>query len=218
MKIASFKLQISKILKSFFVNFNFAILILQFIILIAGCASPKGPLVLSPLPTQLPGYAVAEKKIFFINSDLKIGISHINPSETKKILASQGADNPLAEMLTEPQYFAFLLDIENSSKEKVIYNPVLTTLFDSEMGVHKPLDYTDLYALMGDSPNRETAINNLKDAIYDLAVTIPPNKRSSRLLIFSGIEKEAGEVSITMKEIYVGTKATAVSFGFKISP
>lgn len=196
--------------------FTYCLLPIASCLLFTGCASPKGPAVLTPLPTPLPGYTVSEQKIIFSNNDVKIGILPLNSSETKKILASKDANNPLAETLTQPKYLAFLLDIENSSKAKVMYNPVLTTLFDNDMGVHKPLDYTDLYTLVGNSPNPEAAINVIKDIIYDLDITIGPGQRTSRLLIFSGIEQGTGEVAITMKEIYVGTSTIAVSFGFKI--
>lgn len=183
----------------------------------SGCASPKGPVVLTPLPTPLPGYAVLEQKIVFSNNDIRISIAPLNSSEAKKILASKDANNPLAEALTQPKHLAFLLDIENFSKAKIIYNPVLTTLFDNELGIHKPLDYTDLYTLAGGSPSPEAVINAIKDVIYDLAVTIGPNQHTSRLLIFSGIEEETSEVAITMKEIYIGTSTIAASFGFKVS-
>lgn len=181
-----------------------------------GCASPKGHIVLTALPTLLPGYAVLEQKIVFSNKDVKIGVLPLNSSETKKILSSKDTSNPLAEALTQPKYLAFLLDIENSSKAKVMYAPTLTTLFDNDMGVHKPLDYTDLYTLVGSSPNPEAAINAIRDMIYDLDIIIGPGQRTSRLLLFSGIEEETGKVAISMEEIYIGTSTIALSFGFKI--
>lgn len=204
--------------RKIFSCFTYCLMPIAYCLLLTGCASPKGPIVLAPLPTKSPGYAVLERKIVFSNDEVKIGISHLALPEVQNMLASKNANDRLTKILTGRQYLAFLLDIENSSKEKVIYNPVLTTLFDSDFGVHKPLDYTDMYMLIGDSPNPEAAINNIKDIVYDLAVTVGPNQRASRLLIFSGIEQESGEVAINMKEIYVGTKTIAVSFGFKISP
>ncbi|MBI5875767.1 MAG: hypothetical protein HZB81_08020 [Deltaproteobacteria bacterium] len=202
--------------RKIFSYFTYCLLPIAPCLLLIGCASPKGPVVLTPLPTPLPGYTVSEQKIVFSNNDVKIGILPLNSSEAKKILSSKDASNPLAEALAQPKYLAFLLDIENSSKAKVLYNPVLTTLFDNDMGVHKPLDYTDLYTLVGNSPHPEAVLNVIKDIIYDLDITIGPGQRTSRLLIFSGIEHETSEVAITMKEIYIGTSTIAVSFGFKI--
>ncbi|MEK6600032.1 MAG: hypothetical protein AABY52_06815 [Deltaproteobacteria bacterium] len=184
---------------------------------LTGCASPKGHPFLTPLPTALPGYNITEQNIVFSNNDVKVGISPLNSSEAKKILAAKDTNNPLVEILTQPGYLVFLLDIENSSKTKVMYNPSLTTLFDNNMGLHKPLDYTDLYTLLGNLPNPEIIINNIKDIIYDLTVTLSPGQRTSRLLIFSGIEEDTSEAAITMKEIYIGTSTIAVSFGFKIT-
>lgn len=182
-----------------------------------GCASSKGPVVLTPLPTPLPGYNISGQNIVFSSNDIKVSISPLNSAEAKKILAAKDANNPLSEILVQPQYLAFLLSIENSSKAKVMYNPALTTLSDNNMGAHKPLDYTDLYSLLGNLPNPETAINTIKDIIYDLTITLGPGQRTSRLLIFSGIEKETSEMEVTMKEVYIGTSAIALSFGFKFA-
>ncbi|MBI3398635.1 MAG: hypothetical protein HY026_05320 [Deltaproteobacteria bacterium] len=181
-----------------------------------GCASTKGHVTLMPMPAASPEYDISGQKITFSNQDVKISILPIKPSEVKKMLAGKDANNPLAEILAAPQYLAFRLDMENSSKAKIMYNPALTTLFDNTMGVHKPLDYTDLYTLIGDSPSPEAVINTIKDIIYDLAVTLAPGQHTSRLLIFSGIEEGISEVAITMKEIYIGTSTIAVSFGFRI--
>jgi hypothetical protein len=183
----------------------------------AGCASTKGNPFLTPLPTTVPGYTVTEQTIVFNSNDIKISISPLNSSKTKTLLTDNYANNPLIEILTQPGYLVFLLDIENSSKAKVMYNPSLTTLFDNNMGLHKPLDYTDLYALLEHLPNPDIIINNMKDIIYDLTTTLRPGQRGARLLMFSGIDKEASEVAITMKEVYIGTSTIAVSFGFKIT-
>ena len=217
MQITDCRLQNSKFFKPSLLNFYFAFFTLQFAILTAGCASPKGHPFLTPLPTALPGYNITEQNIVFSNNDVKVSISPLNSSKTKKLLTGKDANNPLSEILTQPGYLVFLLSIENSSKTKVMYNPSLTTLFDNNMGLHKPLDYTDLYSLLGNLPNPEIIINNIKDIIYDLTVTLSPGQRTSRLLLFSGIEEETSEAAITMKEVYIGTSTIAVSFGFKIT-
>ena len=183
---------------------------------LTGCASPKGHTILAPMPPVSPEYSNAGQKIVFTNNDVKISILPLNSSETKKILTSKDANNPLADTLAAPRYLAFLLDIENLSKAQLIYNPSLTTLFDNNMGVHKPLDYTDMYSLAANLPDSEFLLNKMKDMFYDLAVTLEPGKQTSRLLLFSGMGEEVSEVTITMKEIYIGTSAIAVSFGFKI--
>jgi len=209
-------LQILKFLKSSLLSFYFTFFILQFAIF-TGCASLKGHSVLTPLPTQLAGYNISEQKIVFSNNYIRLSISPLISPEAKKFLSAKDTNNPLSEILTQPRYLVFLLDIENTLKAKVIYNPGFTTLFDNNMGPHKPLDYTDIYTLLENSPNPEIIINNIKDIIYDLAVTLAPGQRTSRLLLFSGIEEETSEVAITMKEIYIGTSTIALSFGFKVT-
>lgn len=215
MNIANCKLQIVKFLKPFFLNFHFAIFILQFTILIVGCASLKVPRTLMPIPAASPEYAVSDQTITFSNKDMKISILPLKPSDVKNILAEKDTNNPLAEKLSSSQHLSFLMDIENLSKEKVMYNPALTTLFDDTMGVRKPLDYTDIYSLVENLPNPESALGKMKGKFYDLTTTLEPGQKTSRLLLFSGIDEDAKIVTITMKEIYIGTSAIAVSFGFK---
>ncbi|MBI3752644.1 MAG: hypothetical protein HY266_01195 [Deltaproteobacteria bacterium] len=168
-----------------------------------------------PMPAASPEYNISGRKITFSNKDVKISLLPLKPSEVKKMLAGKDANNPLAEILAAPQYLVFRLDMENSSKAKIMYNPALTTLFDNTMGVHKPLDYTDMYSLVESSPTPESRLNKMKGMFYDLTTTLEPGQRSSRLLLFSGMDEEASEITITMKEIYIGTSAIAVSFGFR---
>lgn len=193
------------------------LLIIASCLLFTGCASTKGHPFLTPLPTTIPGYTVSGQNAAFSNDAIKVSISPLNSSKIKKLLAEKDANSPLIEALTQPGYLLFLLDIENSSKAKVMYNPSFTTLFDNNMGLHKPLDYTDLYALIDNLPNPEMTINKVKDIIYDLASILTPGQRTSRILIFSGIDSDASEATITMKEVYIGMSTIMVSFGFKIT-
>ncbi|MBI5048910.1 MAG: hypothetical protein HZB54_08185 [Deltaproteobacteria bacterium] len=190
---------------------------MQFIILITGCASPRNTLTLMPIPNDSPEYNNSGQKMTFATKDVKISLLPLNPSETKKILTSKDANNPLAEILSTNQYLVFLMDIENLSKVKLLYNPSLTTLFDNNMDVRKPLDYTDLYSLAGNLSDVDFVLSGMKDMFYDLAITLEPGQKTSRLMFFSGIDEKANEMTITMKEIYIGTSTIAVSFGFKVA-
>jgi hypothetical protein len=169
------------------------------------------------MPPLSPEYNNSGQKIAFTTKDVKISLLPLNSSEIKKILTSKDLNNPLAETLSTPQYLVFIMDIENLSKAKLMYNPSLTTLFDNNMDVRKPLDYTDLYSLAGSLPDIDFTLSRMKDMFYDLAITLEPGQQTSRLLLFSGIDEKANEMTITMKEIYIGTSTIAVSFGFKVT-
>lgn len=214
MQSANWKLQKLKFLKHLLFDFHFAVFILQFAIF-SGCASAKKPTALTPIPISLPGYSTAGQTIAFHNKDIKISIYPLSASEIKELLTMKEPNNPLTEILGSPKYLIFSMEIENLSNAKILYNPALTTLFDNSMGLHKPMDYTDLYSIFSNSPNPETALKNFKDMLYDLGVTIGPGQRVSRLLIFSGIEEESNEFTIEMKEVYIGTSTISASFSFK---
>ena len=182
---------------------------------LTGCsATIKEHVSVKPIQTSLPGYSISGQRITYSNQDIKLSILPLNPPETRKILIDKAQNNPLAEILTRPQYMAFLLDIENLSRGKIIYNPALTALHDSEMGFHKPLDYTDLYSLAGSLQNPEHTLNNMKGLFYDLSVTLEPGQQTSRLLLFSGIEEVIDKLMIEMKEVYIGTSTITLSFDF----
>lgn len=198
-------------------NFTYCLLPIASCLLLIGCVPAKGQIVLTPLSSQSPEYSVSGKSAVFSNKDIKISILPLNSSEIKERLLSKDAANPLSEFLSAPQYLAFLMDIENSSKVKVLYNPALTALFDNNMGLRKPMDYTDMYSLVSNASNPESVINTMKDMFYDLGITLGPDQRTSRLLIFSGIEEGSREFTIEMKEIYIGTSTIAVSFGFRVT-
>jgi len=182
---------------------------------LTGCsATIKEHVSVKPIQTSLPGYSISGQRITYSNQDIKLSILPLNPPETRKILIDKAHNNPLAEILTRPQYMVFLLDIENLSRAKIIYNPALTALHDSEMGFHKPLDYTDLYSLAGSLQNPEHTLNNMKGLFYDLSVTLEPGQQTSRLLLFSGIEEVIDKLMIEMKEVYIGTSTITLSFDF----
>lgn len=213
--MANFKSQNSKSLVCYYKYFYFAFIILQLANL-AGCATQKGPMLLTPLPSKSTGYNISGQNIIFSNKDLAMSISPLNSSETEKLFSNIDANNPLISILADPQYLVFKLDIKNSSNSKVMYNPAFTTLFDSNMGIHKRLDYTDLYQLLWNEHKHESAINAIKEKFYDLDINLAPGKNISRLLIFSDMDEENEELTITMKEIYIGTSTIELTFGFKL--
>ncbi|MBI5328501.1 MAG: hypothetical protein HZB80_09495 [Deltaproteobacteria bacterium] len=182
-----------------------------------GCTTLKGPAILAPMPPLSPEYNNSGHKMAFATKDVKISLLPLNPSETKKALTMKDANNPLAEILSANQYLVFIMDIENLSKSKLMYNPSLTTLFDNNMDVRKPLDYTDLYSLAGNLSDVDFVLSRMKDMFYDIAITLEPGQKTSRLLLFPGIDEKANEMTIIMKEIYIGTSTIAVSFGFKVA-
>ncbi len=80
---------------------------------LTGCtAAIKGPVSVKPIQTSLPGYSISGQRITYSNQDIKLSILPLNPPETRKILIDKAQNNPLAEILTRPQYMVFLLDIE----------------------------------------------------------------------------------------------------------
>src|SRR3989344_6971389 len=98
---------------------------------LTGCsATIKEHVSVKPMQTSLPGYSISGQRITYSNQDIKLSILPLNPPETREILIDKAQNNPLAEILTRPQYMAFLLDIENLSMGKIIYNPALTSLHD----------------------------------------------------------------------------------------
>jgi hypothetical protein len=128
--------------------------------------------------------------------------------------------------LIKKGYVLINLEMRNYSGERLIYDPVHTSLTDDSMDFRRPLDYTDLYDIIvaeGESGaadpaagSVEKALSPLKGKFYDLAVTLQPGQRVSRLLIFRPLAEGGEKADLTVRDIYVGTKSVDLSFPFDV--
>ncbi|MBI5642521.1 MAG: hypothetical protein HY954_03490 [Deltaproteobacteria bacterium] len=121
----------------------------------------------------------------------------------------------LDELLTS-KYVLFRMDIDNMSKGKVMFNPGYAVLTDDELSYLKPLDFTDLYDIKGDSEGALKSISELKGRFYDLDVTVMPGDKTSKLLIFKPLSKRMKKASLAIKEMYVGTDTLKAVFPFAL--
>lgn len=165
---------------------------------------PKTELLLQPSDKGPEGYLKSGAEGVYQNKSLKITASIIRGANNAPALIGE---------LLDKKYVIIRLDIENRSAGKVIYNPTYTVLSNDALDYRKPLDYTDLYDIKGS--NGENELAQLKGRFYDLTVTLLPGERSSRLLIFEPMSKDVKKAELTIKEIYVGTDTTRVSFPFE---
>ena len=183
---------------------SFLSLLALSIFLLAACASgprPEGQ-SLHPAEHGAKGYSSIGTDHLFEDENVRISIRHVKKGEA-------GAA-PFFEGLLEKDYAVFKLAIENKSTGSVIYNTAYTVLTSDAGDYEKPLDFTDLYDIAGD----DRALAGLKGKFYDLNATVAPGERMEKLLIFRPLSIEATEAGVAIKEIYIGTSTSRLSFPF----
>lgn len=168
--------------------------------LLTSC-QPKPKLAyLVPEAQGLAGYRAKGSESVFENKTFVASARQVRKGEVS---------NPFLASLLEKDFVIISMTIENRSESKAIYKPNYTALVNA-VDYLKPLDYTDLYEL------GEEAADSLKGRFYDLDAVIPPGGRSTGLLIFTPVSKEAKKAAVQIREFYVGTETMTFTLPFQM--
>lgn len=189
-----------------------AALLFILLVLVSACASrPRGPLVLMPEGKAEQGYSSVERQWVFEYKSVFVKTGRLTKADS---LPASG----LIDMLLDSGYTVMRMEIKNGSKARVIFNPSLTALMDDSMGYFKPLDYTDIYEMAGEDPEKTGFLKDVRRLFYDLTATVEPGETSSKLLIFRPLSRNAGAAELIIKDLYIGTDALNLRFPFALKP
>lgn len=146
------------------------------------------------------------------NRNYRITVRHVLPGDE--------LDQPDILMdLTKRGYVVLRMKIENRSGKKITFNPVHTALTTDALDYKKPLEYTDFYELAGDKDDmtRERKAGAMKGLYYDLTLTLLPEGKASKLLIFPPLSDNVNKADLLVKDLYVGTDTEELYFPFVTS-
>ncbi len=189
-----------------------AALLSMLIVSLPACASrPAGPLVLLPAGEPSEGYSSAARLWTFEHRAVIVKAGHLTRADSK-------AASLLIDMLFDRGYTLMRMEIKNGSKTRVIFNPSLTALMDDALGYFKPLDYTDIYDMAGEDPEKTGFLKDVRRLFYDLTATVEPGETSSKLLVFRPLSRNAGAAELVIKDLYIGTDALNLKFPFALKP
>ena len=180
--------------------------------LISACAGrPTGPLVMAPEGKAQEGYSSIERQWVFEHRAVFIKAGHLTMTDPRPA-------SGLIDMLLGRGYTLVRMEIKNGSKARVIFNPSLTALMDDSMGYFKPLDYSDIYEMAGEDPEKTGFLKDVRKLFYDLTATVEPGETSSRILAFRPLSRNAGAAELIIKDLYIGTDALNLKFPFALRP
>lgn len=168
--------------------------------LLPSCQGGLKAAYLVPDDSGLPGYKTSGPESVYENKNLLASARQVKKEEVS---------NAFLSSLLEKDFVVISMTIENKSASKAIYKPNYTALVNS-VDYLKPLDYTDLYELGNE------AVDGLKGSFYDLDAVIPPGGKSTALLIFGPLSKDAKSAAVQVREFYVGTETTTFTLPFKL--
>lgn len=181
---------------------GYSVLAVLLVLLAAyGChPKPRAAMYLAPDEKGPSDYKAVAGAGIIENSFIKIAARQVRTGEESSTL--------LAGLL-ERKFIIIDLAIENTSEKTIIYKPNLTSLTNDAMDFMRPLDYTDLYDF-GDMD----ALDEIRGRFYDLDVTLRPGQRSSRLLIFRPVSKNAKKAALNIDDLYLGTDTLRLTLPF----
>lgn len=183
------------------------------LLLIAACscasAGKSKNLVLYPETSDRDpdGYSRSGRNWVFDNKSIIITVHHVGPLDPVR--------SPLLEELAKNNYVLLEVAIENKGKTKSMFNPALAALDSDEMDYRKPLDFTDFYEMFKESPEMKSKLASVKERFYDLTVTLQPGEKTTRILVFSPLSKEARSAELLIKNLYIGTDTINIRFPFR---
>lgn len=179
--------------------------VLAAVVILAGCAStPKGP---PRFERAMPDEGLAGYTALLDGS--RYGDGRIDVT-VRPMHAGDGLDGVFGA-LAERGYVIFRLAVENTSGARVIFKPSNSVLKTNALDYMRPLDYTDLYPVLGAAAD----ISTVKAAFYDLDVTLRPGQVTERLLIFRPVEERSKSATLELRDIYVGLETVDVVFRFE---
>jgi len=179
--------------------------------LISGCAHHEAVTgFLYPGQYALEGYSTDGDAVVYEDNIIKI--------RARQIRKKSSLTSPLAKELFDAGYVLVKMKITNKSRNRLLYDPAITSLRDSKAGYFKPLDFTDLYMMKLDKKGITASLTGAEDVFYDLAERLAPHEVSSKLLVFHALTEKADEAELVMKSIYVGADILDLTFNFLIKP
>lgn len=127
----------------------------------------------------------------------------------------------LLKQLLNLQFLMVELTIENNSESLIIYNPAHTAILAGKMDYKKPLDYAGLYYVIRGVKGKgteEARLRKIKGTFHDLNTRVKPGMTISKYLIFKPLDHDTltGNAILKINELYIGTKAIALTFPLKV--
>lgn len=184
--------------------------------ILSACATaPAGPISFKPAPG--PTYGIEGETAFKIVENARVEVRHISPESLGPVLKrlTGSPANPFEGLLVKKTFAFFSVSIANGSKRSVTFNPAMVVLV-SDFGLRAtPRDYPDFFSVLTDHPESEQRLAQVKKAIYDVPVTVPPGGRKEGLLVFIVEMTDDRTLALSLPDVYIGHAAHAFSFAFE---
>lgn len=185
--------------------------------ILSGCAAapPAGPIAFRPAPAAT--YGIEGETAFKVIENVRVEIRHLSPANLAPVLKrlTGSPADPFEGLLVKKTFAFFSVSIANGSKRSVTFNPAMAVLV-SDMDLRAtPRDYPDFFSVLADHPQSEQRLAQVKKAIYDIPVTVPPGGRKEGLLVFIVEMTEDRTLALSLPDVYIGHAAHAFSFAFE---
>lgn len=141
-----------------------------------------------------------------------------NRDVTVTVAETRDPDGTAAFDLLRAREFVLLkMSITNrSSRQKIHYDPVITSLRYRAMGYSKPIDYPTLYEIAMSDRALERGLADFRRSFYDLGITVQPRETVTRYLIFRPVSKHAKRAYLVIQNLYTGEEIIDLTFTFDL--
>ena len=178
-----------------------------------GCSTtPEGPKYLWPDESGHPGYLIIQGAGVFEDERIRVSVRPVVPGDGT-------INKTLFKELLDENYIILDMTIENRSEEKIMFNPSHTSLMDNQLEYRKPINYTDLFTIVRKKEKErppEKILTGLRGTYYDLNETVPPGKKTKKLLLFHPLSERGKSAVLKIKELYIGTDTISLVFPLRM--
>ncbi|HEY6000512.1 MAG TPA: hypothetical protein VI078_14585 [bacterium] len=184
-------------------------------------ATPKGPLLLHPVPPVAKGYSLVQGAIVYAGSGVTISARPWDYRLVAQELARSGEPNPFGASEEATGRFLFIrVRLENRSARTLVFNPLRATLVQEGETPIIPVENGDLVAFAGeDIVAAEALARTFRRLSFDLTATVPAGGTLERYLVFRAPDGGPKKLlELRLDDLWLGPTAFDLRFPFELFP
>ena len=189
-------------------------------VIIGGCATAKGPLLLHPVPTSVENYKLTQGAIVFSGPDFSVSARPWDYRLVAEEFRRSGEPSPFGDNEeTVGTFLFFRVGFENRSTRTLVFNPMRASLLREGETPLVPMENSDLFTFQGED-NTGTAARGkaFRRVSFDNSTTIRSGQTLERYLVFRSPDVAEKRIVLAIDGLWLDSKSFDLMFVFESFP
>jgi len=188
--------------------------------LIFSCArGEKWPALLHPVPPEAAQYALDRGAQLFLGPGFKVWVRPLDWKLVGRRYRAAAMPLPYGEDEAALSFFVFFsVRLENTSEEKLFFNPRRVSAFAGSVAPRAPLEISDIYRVNAGDADVEARARSFRDTSFDGNVTVDQGEAVEKYLVFLPPRGKFRTVEVVVDDLYLGSTAFDLTFAFEAFP